>query len=151
MISNSIHLPANNKISLFFMVNKIPLCLYTIFSWSTVSCFAQGHLDHHPSSYASHTTGITDFWIQLTCWNEGFSLTFGLGWSQTAILLVSATWVAETIGASNHAWLVLFLMRDLSLQKLCLLEFMILILNIDFDAFVLHISVYFCGIVLPSM
>jgi hypothetical protein len=78
-----------------------PAALFALgFFWieSHIFCVGQAS-DHKLPTYASLRAGITGMHCcaKLICW-DGCSLTFCLGWPQTVIFLISASWVAGNTG-----------------------------------------------------
>jgi hypothetical protein len=76
----------------------VPPILFALVE-SSSHFFALAGLDQDPPTYASHI-GMTATMPSFLCWNKVL-LTFCPGWPQTAILLISTSHVARTIGMSH--------------------------------------------------
>jgi hypothetical protein len=70
-----------------------------------VSIYAQAIQNHGPPIYASHVNGTIGVCATTPSigWDGGL-LTFWPGWSQSAILLISTSQIAETTGVSHLCW-----------------------------------------------
>jgi hypothetical protein len=69
-----------------------------IFSDRVFHFLPGARLDHKPLTYISHISGMTGLFVEM-----GISLTFCLGWSQSAILPVSTSLVARISSVSHWA------------------------------------------------